>query len=63
VSNRRARTVADALVAMGVNGALVSLEGKGVTQPMVAGLLTPDPLNRRAEIVLERRSPPAPVSF
>ncbi|MDK2749011.1 MAG: trypsin-like peptidase domain-containing protein [Brevundimonas sp.] len=63
VSNRRARTVADALVAMGVNGALVSLEGKGVTQPMVAGLLTPDPLNRRAEIVLERRPPPAPVSF
>jgi len=51
LSNRRARTVADALVAQGVNGGVISLDGKGETAPAKA---TADgvrePLNRRASI-------------
>ena len=51
LSNRRARTVADAMVANGVNGGVVSLDGKGETQLARA---TADgvrePLNRRATI-------------
>ncbi|WP_461344663.1 OmpA family protein, partial [Brevundimonas sp. GN22] len=31
LSNRRSRTVADALVAQGVNGGVISLDGKGET--------------------------------
>ena len=51
LSNRRARTVADALVARGVNGGLISLDGKGETQlarPTADGVR--EPLNRRATI-------------
>lgn len=51
LSNRRARTVADALVAQGVSGGVISLDGKGETQLARA---TADgvrePLNRRATI-------------
>ncbi|MFN7358659.1 OmpA family protein, partial [Brevundimonas sp.] len=51
LSNRRARTVADALVAAGVNGGVVSLDGRGETQLARA---TADgvrePLNRRATV-------------
>ena len=51
LSNRRSRTVADAMVANGVNGGVISLEGKGETQLARA---TADgvrePLNRRATI-------------
>ena len=51
LSNRRARTTADALVAQGVSGSLISLDGKGETQLARA---TADgvrePLNRRATI-------------
>jgi OOP family OmpA-OmpF porin len=51
LSNRRARTVADALVAQGVNGGVISLDGKGETQlarPTADGVR--EPLNRRATI-------------
>ena len=51
LSNRRARTVADALVAQGVNGGVIALDGKGETALAKA---TADgvrePLNRRATI-------------
>ena len=51
LSNRRARTTADALVAQGVNGGVISLNGVGETQLAKA---TADgvrePLNRRATI-------------
>lgn len=51
LSNRMARTVADALVAKGVNAGLISIEGVGEMRP---ALPTPDgvqePLNRRVEI-------------
>jgi OOP family OmpA-OmpF porin len=51
LSNRRARTTADALVAQGVAGGVISLDGKGETQLARA---TADgvrePLNRRATI-------------
>ena len=51
LSNRRARTTADALVAQGVAGGVVSLDAKGETAPARA---TADgvrePLNRRATI-------------
>jgi outer membrane protein OmpA-like peptidoglycan-associated protein len=51
LSNRRARTVADALVAAGVNGGVVSLDGRGDTQLARA---TADgvrePHNRRATV-------------
>lgn len=51
LSNRRARTVADALVAAGVNGGVISLDGRGETQLARA---TADgvrePLNRRATV-------------
>ncbi len=51
LSNRRARTVADALVAQGVNGGVVSLDGKGETAPAKAtGDGVREPLNRRATI-------------
>ncbi len=51
LSNRRARTVADALVAQGVNGGVISLDGKGETalaRPTADGVR--EPLNRRATI-------------
>ncbi|MDY6925437.1 MAG: OmpW family outer membrane protein [Pseudomonadota bacterium] len=51
LSNRRARTVADAMVAQGVNGGVISLDGKGETQlarPTADGVR--EPLNRRATI-------------
>ncbi|WP_162997935.1 OmpA family protein, partial [Brevundimonas lutea] len=51
LSNRRARTVADALVSQGVNGGVISLEGRGETQlarPTADGVR--EPLNRRATI-------------
>ncbi|MFN3352539.1 MAG: OmpA family protein, partial [Brevundimonas sp.] len=51
LSNRRARTVADALVAQGVNGGVISLDGRGETQlarPTADGVR--EPLNRRATI-------------
>lgn len=51
LSNRRSRTVADALVARGVNGGVISLDGKGETQlarPTADGVR--EPLNRRATI-------------
>lgn len=51
LSNRRARAVADALVMYGVNGGLISLDGRGETDLAVA---TPDgvrePINRSASI-------------
>ncbi len=51
LSNRRARTVADALVAQGIAGGVVSLDGRGETELARA---TADgvrePLNRRATI-------------
>ena len=51
LSNRRARTVADALVAQGVNGGVISLDGKGETMPARAtGDGVREPLNRRASI-------------
>ena len=51
LSNRRARTVADALVAQGVNGGVISLDGKGETalaRATADGVR--EPLNRRATI-------------
>ena len=51
LSNRRARTVADAMVGMGVNGGVISLDGKGETalaRPTADGVR--EPLNRRATI-------------
>tara|TARA_R110000868_G_C10326745_1_gene713746 strand:+ start:69 stop:389 length:321 start_codon:yes stop_codon:yes gene_type:complete len=51
LSNRRARTVADALVAQGVNGGVIALDGKGETalaRPTADGVR--EPLNRRATI-------------
>lgn len=56
LSNRRARTVADALVAQGVNGGVISLDGKGETQlarPTADGVR--EPLNRRATIDINFR--------
>ena len=56
LSNRRARTVADALVASGVNGGVISLDGKGETQlarPTADGVR--EPLNRRATIGINFR--------
>ena len=51
LSNRRARTVADALVGQGVNGGVISLDGKGETAPAKAtGDGVREPLNRRATI-------------
>ena len=51
LSNRRSRTVADALVAQGVNGGVISLDGKGETQPAKAtGDGVREPLNRRATV-------------
>ena len=51
LSNRRARTVADAMVAQGLSGGVVSLDGRGETQLARA---TADgvrePLNRRATV-------------
>jgi len=51
LSNRRSRTVADALVAQGVNGGVIALDGKGETalaKPTADGVR--EPLNRRATI-------------
>ena len=56
LSNRRARTVADALVAQGVNGGVISLDGKGETalaRPTADGVR--EPLNRRATIGINFR--------
>jgi outer membrane protein OmpA-like peptidoglycan-associated protein/outer membrane protein W len=51
LSNRRSRTVADALVGQGVNGGVISLDGKGETMPARAtGDGVREPLNRRATI-------------
>lgn len=56
LSNRRARTVADALVASGVNGGVIALDGKGETELARA---TADgvrePLNRRATVGISFR--------
>jgi len=52
VSNRRARTVADVLVSMGINGGIISLDGRGETQPLVDGLQLAYGLNRRVEIIV-----------
>ena len=51
LSERRARTVADALVGQGVNGGIIALEGRGETdlaRPTADGVR--EPLNRRATI-------------
>ena len=51
LSNRRARTVGDALVAQGINGGVISLDGKGETalaRATADGVR--EPLNRRATI-------------
>ena len=51
LSNRRSRTVADALVGQGVNGGVISLDGKGETalaRATADGVR--EPLNRRATI-------------
>jgi len=51
LSNRRSRTVADALVAQGVNGGVIALDAKGETalaKPTADGVR--EPLNRRATI-------------
>lgn len=51
LSNRRSRTVADELVRQGVNGGVISLDGRGETQlarPTADGVR--EPLNRRATI-------------
>jgi len=51
LSNRRARTVADSLVSMGVAGGVIALDGKGETalaRPTADGVR--EPLNRRATI-------------
>jgi len=56
LSNRRSRTVADALVAQGVNGGVISLDGKGETalaRPTADGVR--EPLNRRATIGINFR--------
>ena len=56
LSNRRSRTVADALVAQGVNGGVISLDGKGETalaQATADGVR--EPLNRRATIGINFR--------
>ena len=51
LSDRRARTVADALVAQGVNGGAIAVDGLGETalaRPTADGVR--EPLNRRATI-------------
>ena len=51
LSNRRSRTVADALVAQGVNGGVIALDGKGETglaKQTADGVR--EPLNRRATV-------------
>jgi outer membrane protein OmpA-like peptidoglycan-associated protein len=56
LSNRRSRTVADALVAQGVNGGVISLDGKGETalaRATADGVR--EPLNRRATIGINFR--------
>ena len=51
LSDRRARTVADALVAQGVNGGTISVDGLGEPAPARAtGDGVREPLNRRATI-------------
>lgn len=51
LSERRAKTVADALVGLGVNGGSLSVDWKGESQPAVAtGDGVKEPLNRRATI-------------
>jgi outer membrane protein OmpA-like peptidoglycan-associated protein len=51
LSERRAKTVADALVAGGVNGSTVSVDWKGESAPAVStGDGVKEPLNRRATI-------------
>lgn len=53
IANRRARTVADALVALGVNGSMITVEGRGEVQPLI-NTGTTNRLNRRVEISYER---------
>ena len=56
LSNRRARTVGDALVAQGINGGVISLDGKGETalaRPTADGVR--EPLNRRATVGINFR--------
>ena len=51
LSERRAKTVSDAIVAMGVNQSLLSVDWKGKSDPAVAtGDGVKEPLNRRATI-------------
>lgn len=51
LSERRAKAVADALVGMGVNGSILSVDWKGESMPAVAtGDGVKEPLNRRATI-------------
>jgi outer membrane protein OmpA-like peptidoglycan-associated protein len=63
LSNRRARITADALVAQGVAGGVISLDGKGETQLARA---TADgvrePLNRRVDIRIEWDDPVPPTT-
>jgi outer membrane protein OmpA-like peptidoglycan-associated protein len=56
LSNRRSRTVADALVAQGVSGSVISVDGKGETElarPTADGVR--EPLNRRATVGISFR--------
>jgi OOP family OmpA-OmpF porin len=56
LSNRRSRTVADALVAQGVSGGVISVDGKGETElarPTADGVR--EPLNRRATVGISFR--------
>ncbi len=56
LSNRRARTVGDALVAQGINGGVISLDGKGETalaRATADGVR--EPLNRRATVGINFR--------
>ena len=51
LSERRANAVADALVGLGVNQGVMSVDWKGETQPAVAtGDGVKEPLNRRTTI-------------
>ena len=51
LSERRARSVADALVGLGVNPGIVTADWRGETEPAVqTGDGVREPLNRRASI-------------
>ena len=54
LSERRAKTVADSLVSLGVAGTALSVDWKGESQPAVAtGDGVKEPLNRRATIDIQ----------